>query len=238
MTDAWVFIDDHFIGIFEAPFKIPVLMSGWKTIKLYPTILDNGISATKKIYPFLEPYQIDAELVQNEILTINPVTKYKDGVQFTILDFEDLNTGFQDSPSSLANLTSVNDPQIIQWFNGNKFGRVDLTQTNSNWVSATSLSQDLPRGVEIYLEVDYHNTASIVTGVVAINSVEIKDNINVQINKQDPSEVTWKKIYISLKTIVSGSPSAEYFEHSFQSLLEEGMTSAQINIDNIKVVHF
>ena len=55
---------------------------------------------------------------------------------------------------------------------------------------------------------------------------------------QDESTVQWKKIYIELKTIVSGSTSADYFEHSFEAILGEGKTSTQINIDNIKVVYF
>ena len=42
-------------GIFEVPFKIPILKSGSVSIKVYPVVKNNGISATKKIYPFLTP---------------------------------------------------------------------------------------------------------------------------------------------------------------------------------------
>lgn len=237
ISDAWVFIDDKFIGVFEVPFRIPVLVEGIKKITLYPTILNNGISATKKVYPFLEPYTIEGEMIKNEVLTVNPETKYKDDVQFTIIDFEG-SLNFEESPSSTANIYASNDPAIIQAFNGNLFGRVDLNSTNFNWIAATNLDKDLPAGQEVYLEVDYYTTADILTGVLAINSQETKENPNVQINKQDANSVEWKKIYIDLKIIVSGSTSAEYFEHSFESALTDGATSGQINIDNIKVVHF
>ncbi len=239
ISNAWVYIDDKLIGVFEVPFKIPILQNGMSKITLFPTILDNGISATKKIYPFLQKYEVTAELVQNATLHIDPQTSYKDNVQFKIRDFEDANTGFEDSPSSLANLIVTNDPAIIQPFNGNGFGRVSLTTANFNWISSTTLQEVLPGGGSpVYLELDYHNTADVITGVLAINSVETKENPNVQLNKQDPSEVYWKKIYIDLTTIVSGSPSAEYFRHSFESMLPEGVSSAQINIDNVKVVHY
>lgn len=239
ITDAWVYVDDKFIGVFEVPFKIPLLLEGAKTVKLYPTILNNGISATKKIYPFLEPYEIALELKPNEVSTIQPVTRYYSTVQFTILDFEDANLGFEESPSTPTNIYASNDPEIIQPFNGNSFGRVSLTSAQPSWNAATNLDKNLPRnGAEVYLEIDYHNTASVVTGVLGISSAEIKENPNVQLNAQSPEEVKWKKIYIELTTIVSGSPNAEYFEHSFESQLKEGATSAEINLDNIKVVHF
>lgn len=233
-TDAWVYIDNEFIGIFEVPFKIPVLYSGMRNIKIYPTVLNNGISATKKIYPFVEPYIIDAEMIQNQTLTINPVTRYYNQVNFWIEDFEG-GSKITDSPNSSANLFKDNDPLYSQW---GYYGEIQLSETAAEWV-ATSESMTLPQGgAEVYLEVDYYNTNSVVTGVLAINSVEVKENPNVQINAQDASEVKWKKIYIDLKDVVSGSTTAEYFKQSFQADLESGQTSTFIILDNIKVVHF
>jgi hypothetical protein len=58
------------------------------------------------------------------------------------------------------------------------------------------------------------------------------------LNKQAPSAVKWKKIYIDLKELISNSPAGTYFEQSFQALLDEGDTEGTIIIDNIKVVHF
>ena len=238
-TDAWVYIDDKFVGVFETPFKIPYLESGEHKITLYPTVLNNGISATKKIYPFVEPLVITTNLVQNETLVIEPTTRYYSNVQFTIIDFEDANPPFEDSPSSLANIEFSNDPAIIESFNGNAFGRVNLTSTDYTWAAATIVQEDLPgSGAEVYVEIDYHNTADILQGVLAINSSEITQNPNVQMNKQESYNVRWKKIYIDIKEIVSGSPSATSFKHSFESTLPSGASSAQVNIDNIKVVRF
>lgn len=239
LSNAWVFVDNDFIGVFEVPFKIPLLMEGFKEIKLFPTILNNGISATKKIYPFVEPYTIVTELKKNEITHLDLTTQYKSITQFTILDFEDANLGFEDSPTSLCNIVASNDPAIIQPFNGTSFGRVSLTQSLNTWVSATNLDLDYPgSGAEVYLEVDYHITENLLTGLLAVAPSGVTENPNIQLNEQDPSEVYWKKIYIDLKTIISGSPAASYFEHTFQATLGEGKTSAEINIDNLKVVHF
>ena len=49
ITEAWVLVDDKTIGVFQVPFKIPILKDGMCNIKIYPAIKNNGISATKKI---------------------------------------------------------------------------------------------------------------------------------------------------------------------------------------------
>jgi hypothetical protein len=237
-TDAWVYVNDELMGVFEVPFKIPVLKSGNCNIKVYPTIRNNGISATKKIYPFVDFYEINADLVQNEILTINPVTKYKAGLDFWIEDFEDPAIKFETDPVSLANMVAASDPAILNW--GNFYGRVDLNPIDSTWYAYTDDNSNFywPRGQELYLEVDYYNTNSIITGVIGISPSEVKNNVNIQMNGQDPGSVKWKKIYIDLKEIVSNSSSAEYFKLSMQAGLDAGDADGFIILDNIKVVHF
>lgn len=238
-TDAWLYIDDELIGVFEVPFKVPVLKSGTSNIKIYPAVLNNGISATKKIYPFVEFYETNVELVQNQTVTINPTTQYYAFTQFWIEDFE--NAGFQidDDPTSPVQIQTSDDPTIIQSFNGNKFGRITLDATNNRWIGYTDATLNLPAGQEVFLEIDYHNTNRLVTGVLAISSVNgVIDNPNIQLNPQNDSEVVWKKIYIDLREIVSNSPNTDHFEISFQALIDDGEAAGEINIDNIKIVRF
>ena len=88
ISEAWVYVDDKVIGIFQVPCKVPILKSGLSNIKIFPAVKNNGISATKKIYPFLEVFEVNQELVQNQTLVINPSTKYKSITNFKIYDFE------------------------------------------------------------------------------------------------------------------------------------------------------
>jgi hypothetical protein len=234
-SDAWVYIDDELVGVFEVPFKIPILKSGNVNIKIYPAIRNNGISATKKMYPFVELYEVNSTLVQNETLTLNPVTRYKSSVFFWLEDFEDAAIKIQDDPNSQANIFTGNDPSILEW--GNFYGLVELTESDSTWVAYTD-DMNLPRGQEVYLEIDYHNSNDLVTGVLAISPSGTINNQNIQLNGQEPSSVIWKKIYIDLKEIVSNSDNSAYFKQTFQAILDGGDTSGNIIIDNVKVVHF
>jgi hypothetical protein len=241
-TDAWVYVNDELIGVFQVSdtLKIPVLKSGAVNIKIYPAIRNNGVSAVKKIYPFVERYEINTTLVQNQTLQINPVTRYSSMVRFAIEDFEDPAIKIVNDPNSATQMAQGNDPGILQW--GNFYGFVNLNEVDTTWVAYTNFESvneaDLPRGEEVYLEIDYYNTNNVVTGLLWISSSTIKNNTNYQLNKQDPNTVKWKKIYIDLKELVSNSPSDSYFEQSFYAFLDEGDTDGTIVIDNIKVVHF
>lgn len=236
-TDVYVTVDDKLIGIFEVPVRLPLLEEGEHKISLYPVIRNNGISATKKIYPFCEPYTVTVNLKKNEVHTITPETRYYDGTEFWIEDFE--NTVFKiddNNAYSTAKLVKSSDPAILRY--GNYFGHVPLTAADSMWLGKTP-EMALPKSAaEVYLEIDYITGNSLLTGVYAISPNDLIDNPNIQLNPQDESQLQWKKIYIDLKEIVSSSVTATAFSHYFWAILDEGKSSSNIYLDNIKVVHF
>lgn len=235
-SEAWVYIDDQVIGVFEVPFKIPVLKSGNVNIKIYPAVKNNGISATKKIYPFTTVFEINAELIKNQTLSINPTTQYKSLCLFWIENFENSPSfKIQDDPNTKAHLGTGNDPNILEW--GNYYGLVNLDAVDSTWIAYTN-DMNLPKGQEVYLEIDYHNTNALITGVLDISPSGVVNNQNIQLNPQSSETVKWKKIYIDLKEIVSNSASNAYFKQSFQAVIDNGDSEGQIIIDNIKVIHY
>lgn len=238
ISDAFVFVDEKMIGIFEVPFKIPILKSGKSNIKIYPVVKNNGISATKKIYPFLEFYEINTELVQNKTLTINPVTRYYANTKFWIEDFEDAAVKIDNDPTSKVHIHSENDVRFLKF--GNFYGKVTLNASDSLWIGYTTGKLTLPKGgKEVYLEIDYCNTNNVTTGLISISPNDVKNHTNIQLNRQKVENLQWKKMYIDLKELVSYSTSAQYFEISFESLfdVDAGLPSTEIYLDNIKLVY-
>jgi hypothetical protein len=234
-SDAWVYVNDKIVGVFELPVKIPVLESGLCNIKIYPAVRNNGISSTKKMYPFVKRYELTAELVPNSTFTIDPVTMYDSNTQFWIEDFEDAAIKIRTDQYSADTMLVGTDPAIMKW---NRYGISSLNAVDSTWIAYTSEELALPKGQEVYLEVDYYNTNSLVTGVLALVSGTPQNNIHVRLNAQKPAEVRWKKIYIDLREIVSNSSGANTFLISLQAALDEGDSEGIIVLDNIKVVHF
>ena len=234
ITNAQVYIDDQLIGIFEVPFRIPILKTGAVNVKVYPVVINNGISATKKLYPFLERYEIDAELVQNEDLVINPVTNYKSITNFWVEDFEDINNSIENDQTSLATLQLSNEN--LTAFNGNFYGKVVLNEVDTTWVGNTTDQLAIPKGSECYLEIDYYVTNDLYTGLLFVSPSGNENNVNVRLNGQEPENVVWKKIYIELKELISASPNNTQFLQTFTAFLDEGESEGLICIDNIKVL--
>lgn len=236
-SEAWVYINDECVGVFELPVKIPLLKTGSVNVKVYPGIKDNGISGTKRIYPFCNVFQQTINLTANQTVSLNPVTSYVSSTNFIIEDFEGANVLLENDPNtSMANYFISN--QDLQPFNGNAYAKVNLNAMDSIWIAYTTFGSYHSKGKEVYLEIDYYTTNRIITGLIAISPSGIKKNTNIQINKSSPETVKWKKIYISLKELIGASDANAYFDHSFEAFKESGMGNTEIRIDNVKVVYF
>jgi hypothetical protein len=237
ISEAWVYVNDEVMGVFQLPCKIPILKAGTFNIKIMPAIKNNGIASTKKIYPFLDIYEVTGTLVQNQTLVLSPVTKYKDNISFTIEDFEDINSSLIPDPNTSATTYQLSNTNL-EWFNGNYYAKINLNAVDSTWVAYTNWTSYIAKGKDAYLEVDYHTTNTIVTELIEISPSGTVPRINYGMNAQDPSTVTWKKIYIDLKELIAAGASGAYFEQGFVAALDAGKTDTEIWIDNIKLVHF
>jgi hypothetical protein len=242
-TDAWVYAKNvnssklELVGVFELPIKIPLQFEGSTEFIIYPTVKNNGISATKKIYPFVEPYRITSNMSSTDTITVNPTTYYANNTKFWIEAFEDADVKIENDPNSQTQITKDNDPSILEY--GNFYGVVNLNTSDSVYVGYTNGSLQLPRqGAEVYLEIDYRLTSPLITGVLEVSSSLVKNHINIQLNAQEPTEtIVWKKIYIDLKEIISGTPQAQYYEITFESVKPNAQSTGQVVIDNIKLVY-
>ena len=158
-------------------------------------------------------------------------------MSFTIEDFEDINTSIINDPNtSAANFTLQNTN--LEWFNGNFYAHIVLNSVDSSWVAYTNWTSYISKGKEVYLEIDYRNTNSVTTGLIAVSPSGTLPNPNIRLNVQKTNPPVWKKIYIDLREIVAASANSAYFEQSFEAYLEAGLTSTEIEIDNLKLIHF
>jgi hypothetical protein len=239
ITDAWVYIDEQLIGVFEVPFKIPILKEGAVNVRIYPTIRVNGIAATKMRNEHLVPYEVNVNLVKNQTLSISPVTHYKDNVNFWVEDFEDINVKLTDDPNtSSAHLTLAND--TLKWFNGNYYGKVLLSAQDSIWVAYTNQDQQLsiPKNKQAMLEIDYCNSVPFTNYLLFVNANGTNENAMITMNKSPLNALRWKKIYILLSEVITAGPNNTNYIQAFRAFHDTANSSNLILIDNIKVVYF
>jgi len=163
MKDAYISVNGKVIGFFELPVKLPLLMEGEAEIIIYPVVRNNGIAATKKIYPFCKPYTIQSNLLKNEIVTIHPTTHYESGLVFWIEDFEGASLEINTDPDSKAILVKDNLSNYLKY--GSYYGHVKLNTQDSTWIGSSIEIPNVPIGTEVYLEIDYMTSNNVLTSL-------------------------------------------------------------------------
>lgn len=236
ITDYWVYVGDEFLGVYEYPIEIPVLQEGSKTVKVFPGIKDNGLSAQRRIYPFYKAYENDstANLEAGKSLSFDPVFSYEDNVEFVWMEaFQTLNLGITNDPTSLSQFQTTSGPEA---FESGTSGKIVLNIEDFRGFFLQANPLQLPGfGTEIYLELDFKNDIDFVVGLRSYFRDGSARNLDlVGIN---PS-AEWNKIYIDLREFVSREMNATafqiYFFANYQGTKEEEL----IFLDNIKLIHF
>jgi len=82
ITDAWIYIDDDYLGTYELPATIPLLKSGTQNITIKPGVILNGISATRSINLFMKNMKKVVDLKPDSIINIPLSTSYVSNAKF------------------------------------------------------------------------------------------------------------------------------------------------------------
>jgi hypothetical protein len=234
ITDAWVFINDDLIGVYELPAKFPVIRKGNVTVKVYAGIKEDGYSANRKRYLPYAPYIKEISLVEEETIYLEPEIAYQASIKFAwIEDFEKVNLTFlyeQDSDTIITKTSEeVNE--------GNYSGKIFLTPEMNFFEASSEVLNGVPlNGTSpVYLELNYKTNQSVLVGVSL-------DGQKYSLSQGFSMSSEWKKIYINLtEVIVLNNPRATELKIFFGFLGTPNnplVTSPEVYIDNLKVVHF
>jgi hypothetical protein len=232
IVDAWVFIDDDLVGVYELPATFPVLKEGSGTLKVYAGIKDNGIAAARKRYLLYDPHVEQVNLIKGETIVVDPVVTYASGTKFTwIEDFENASISFLYNSAS----DTIINKQSNDVKEGVFSGQVYL-DAGMDFFEATSFGfTTVPRtGVPVYLELDCKTNEELIIGVY----LDLNQYAWIGINPT----TEWKKIYIDLGTIINNEgPASEMkvFLGIKSTSSNPFITSnPEIHIDNLKLIHF
>lgn len=241
ITDAWVFVNDDLQGVYELPVIFPVLKDGKQSLKIFAGIKDNGIAATRVQYPFFQFFSDNSFVFsKDEITPVNPSVSYTSSVKFLWNeDFEDPGITIDSVYPSFLKINRLTDP--AQVFEGNGCGYVYLSGAEYIYKGASNTAFDLPKaGAAVYMELNYKTTANFNVTVFSNNPSGIAEDAVLTITPTNKSGMAeWNKIYVNLSPVVSANPSANGYKIAFYSnLSEQGLTSAEIFLDNIKLLCF
>ncbi|MDG1476222.1 MAG: hypothetical protein P8Q14_03680 [Vicingaceae bacterium] len=231
ITDAWVFVNDDLVGVYELPASFPVLKSGNFEIKVFAGIKDNGISASRARYLLYDPHVEQLNLTAGDTTEITANVQYNKDVKFTWLeDFEGASTSFLYTTNS----DTIFNKQSSTLKEGLFSGQIFL-EDEMDFFEATSLPfNSIPIGGTLYLEMDFKTNENLIVGVY----LDGEQFAHITLN----TNTEWRKTYLNLKEIVKSKTNISEVK-VFIGLKEEGTTvfrtsQPEIYIDNLKLVHF
>ena len=233
ISDAWFYVNDQKQGIYEMPCTFPVIGDGTNNIKIFSGIKVNGISASRDIYPFYESYDTTINFISDSILSLLPTTKYKQNLNFYSEDFDGLGNNFDISINSDTNFISP-FPSDSVYGELSNIGKVVLQDPFLNFEATTFEIDDFPSaGSPVYLELDYKNNSTFIIGAYVNFSQSVIKKSIIAIN---PSE-DWNKIYVNLTPTINESIGAQSLKVFLSMLRPESMNSAELSIDNFKIIY-
>lgn len=232
ITDAWVYINDDLVGVYELPAKFPVLKEGNVSIKVFAGIKNNGITSDRVRYLAYDPHEEQIDLVKGETVAIEPTIRYNSTVNFKWLeDFESASTSFLYH----GNSDTIIEKQTQVVKEGNFSGKVYL-ESDMNFFEMTTVPlTGIPvSGRPVYLELDFKTNLPVTVGVYLDNNQHDYTILNTT------SE--WKKIYINLAQVIKDNNSGSSEFRVFFGILETSSnvfpTHPEIFFDNMKLIHF
>lgn len=238
ITDAWVYLNDDLIGSFELPATVPILATGEQKITIRPGIKLNGVSNTRAVYPFFTEITRELELVKDSVIHLQDLTvTYKANVNFALLeDFDQSGSLFDTTSKSTVGFTTTDDPQKVFPETDNSFsGFVQLSGDSAIFEIASKQRYNFPgQGGYVFLEMNFKIDQELVIGVIYDSEGLRLQRPLYTLNKTDE----WKKIYLNLTPVKYTTPFASDIQIFLGAAKEDGVTDAEILIDNIKLVYF
>jgi hypothetical protein len=232
ITDAWVYVNNDLVGVFELPASFPVLKEGNVELKVYAGIKDNGIAGSRARYLFYAPHIEQVTLVKGETIEISPSVTYESGLNFAWMEnFENASLSFLYTAGS----DTIINKQSTTVKEGNFSGQIYL-ESSMDFFEATSIAySNLPQnGGPVYLEMDFKTNQPLLIGVyVDANQYNVV-TLNIASD--------WKKIYINLTDIVNEVQNVGAHK-VFLGIKETSSNpfltnNPEIYIDNIKLIHY
>ena len=236
INNVWVFANNVYLGTYDLPARIPMLLSGPTTLRFEAGVRENGLSFTPQIYPFYQSVTREVELVPGNTVNIGRQNiGYRSEAIFGFVE------GFEPNRPRVFTEVVVGEGPIEltnqNIFEGDASGLIRLTDSFSvaEVLSEVDFSDLFDQGVEprLWLEMDFLSEVQGLVGIVGPGDLgEIVRAYNPGFLPRDE----WTKIYFNLSEVYFESRVTE-FRVGISVVLPEGETEANVYFDNIKLVY-
>ncbi|MEO8591410.1 MAG: hypothetical protein ABI432_18665 [Flavobacteriales bacterium] len=232
ITDAWVSVDDHFLGVWELPAHVPILAEGDHRITVVPAIKRNGTFDDRLRYPYYNAWNGNAYLIKDSTASVQPTTTYLTASTFWVEPCSD--------PIGRLNVSDDSDTLLLPPFLPDP--ALDNTTCRGFVLDAAHpyiriyTDEDFDvYGGPVFMELDYRTDLTLTVGILYNNGSPASDPwVTVAPTLKSNGSMPWNKIYIDLSTpFNSGISQRDIY---IEARLPSGQASATGYIDNLKIL--
>jgi hypothetical protein len=237
ITDAWVYVDNNPVGVFQMPCTFPIVASsGTHQVMVFAGIMQDGVASMRAKYPFYNFYQANINLTHGQTVKIKPNVWYTSWAKFHWMeDFEGSGITLHNDTVAKNHCDTIMFQTSVGAFEG-KSGEVVLCGAKKfNYEGDSDTLMNLPKDgtTPVYLEFNYKSTASFWVGMYygSIGS-------QIPIVAVNPTSV-WKKMYVNLQATIlqySTSTLPQPFYIYFSVTRDPSVDTVRFMLDNIKLV--
>lgn len=238
ITDAWVFVNDDQIGVFELPAMVPILNKGINRLTISPGIILNKIANSRGINPFYKSFDMAIDFQPQNIDTIIPTSSFQDFTTFAWLeDFELAGHTLDSAVVSTSNFFKVDadsEPQNV--YEGDKSIGFMVSPDQSRFTGQTSQGFVLPQNrravlLEMHYKSDYIFSVNL---LIQTTDNSIINQSHLTLRKTDGE---WKKAYVNFTNKLNNYEAGTRIWVVFDCLFTENQGSGNVYMDNFKLTY-
>lgn len=245
IVDAWVYLNGSSIGDYQLPLKIPVLKRGECKLTIYPGILANEQSMSRRGYAFYTSYETTVFFAEDSVTHIKEIkTNIKPSAHFNMNEtFDDVNIAF-DTISTYGRTAGVERVAVDKLglesrLYGSYVGSMTLTKDNPGCMILSKEKfngDDMPFNRDLMVEVDYCCNNEFAFGLQYVYQGRNERYDMLILGAQKKME--WTKGYINIAPRITEllHSGAKDFQIYFATDLPSEAESAQLYFDNIRIV--
>ncbi len=222
-SDLWFETGGISLGAYEYPVTFAALVNGKQKVTINPGIKINAHIGDRRSYPIFEPFEAEYNFVAKDTLEINPVFKYRQGVNFLhIEDFESTNNFSDMQRTVIGNVNNLDGKAGIITLNG--------SETNKASISINPIQ--INEGKRVYVELSMKTDSYVGMGFQSL----VDDENYLEIVVYKPAD-EWETNYFEITDFIHLIKEGEYnFYINIQK--DEEDAEEKTYFDNFKVIQF
>lgn len=233
ISSTFVYVDNSFVGAYDVPSTIPLLIKRDAVVTFAPGINYSGLKSHQYLYPFYNNDTVTVKYAAGKTVNHTAYAKYTEAAQFRwIEDFETGNslTELDENSDSDTSLIRITDAAKV--FEGGGTGQILLSGTKTKSESINNKDITVKQG-EGFIEVNYKCNVAFEIGLqTTINGAIYYEPI-AGVNANE----SWNKIYIGIQSFL-GTYNATAVRVVIKTKLSDGQTSGYVYVDNIKLITY